>query len=418
VQVSRDGGKTWANVSSNVPGVPNGTFVSRVAASSAARGTAYVAFDGHRDGDFTPYVFRTRDFGTTWTAVAHGLPDGSPVRTIHEWNGKAHVLFAGTEHGLFVTNDSAATWRKLNANLPTTRYDDLLVHPTTNDLVIGTHGRSIWILDDATPIAEWSPRIAAAGAHMFPIRDAALMQYWEDYSNRAQGAYAGENPPDGAIVYYHLSQHVAAAKLTVSAPNGKVVRVLDIPGEAGVIQRAVWDLRHDPPPFALDTTLARRTSLPRPPRAIHDRGPFVSPGMYTVTLEAGAARVSQQVRVKGDPLLPLSVAQHRERETFLVEVRDFQREAEMMLNTIAAKRRDAGTRGDSAEANRLTAIQRRVQMGNRSVVSRLDNLAGAFNGAGAQQGSLYPPTATHRSELAELRKVIREIRAQLAAEPR
>jgi hypothetical protein len=335
---------------------------------------------------------------------------------VHEWRGKAHVVFAGTEHGLFVSTDSAASWRKLAANLPTTRYDDLLIHPTTNDLIVGTHGRSIWILDDATPIAQWSARIAAARAHMFPVRDATIFQYWEDFSNRAQGAYAGDNPPDGAIIHYSLAQAVAEAKLIVTAPNGKTVRVFDVPGDAGIIHRAVWDLRHDPPPFELDTTLARRTSLPQPPHVIQDRGPFVSPGTYTVTIEAEGLKVSQPVRVKGDPMLPITLAQYRERETFLVEVRDFQREAALMLNGIAAQRREAGVRRDTVEVNRLAVFQRRLQMGNRSITSRLNRLAGGFNGEGAQQGSLYPPTATHKSELAELRKAMQEVRSQLANE--
>jgi photosystem II stability/assembly factor-like uncharacterized protein len=418
VQVSRDGGKTWTNVSANINGAPNGAFVSRVVASSAARGTALVSFDGHRDGDFAPYVFRTKDFGVTWSVATSGLPNGSSVRTLHEWRGRAHVVFAGTEHSLYVSIDSAATWRKLGANLPTTRYDDLLIHPTTNDLVIGTHGRSIWILDDARPIAELTPRVLAARAHLFPVREGTIHQWWEDFSNRAQGAYAGENPPEGVVVHYYLGEAAQQAKISVTAPNGKVIRVMNVPGEAGAIQRAVWDLRHDPPPFEPDTSAARRTSLPRPAREIEDRGPFVSPGTYTVSLEAGGVKVSQQVRVKGDPLLPLTLAQHRERETFLVEVRDFQREVGLMVTGLAAQRRDAATRGDSAEVNRITAIQRRLQMGNRSVVSRLNNLAGSFNGEGAQQGSLYPPTAAHRAELAEIRKVILEVRGQVATDSR
>ena len=417
VQVTRDGGLSWSNVTANFSGVPNGTFVTRVVASSAARGTAYVAFDGHRQGNFTPYLYRSVDFGKTWTPVVIGLPNGNPLRTLHEWNGKAHVLFAGTEFGLYVSSDSAATWRKLAANLPTTRYDDVLIHPTTKDLVIGTHGRSIWILDDARPIADWSPRVASAPAYIFPVREATIVQFWEDYSNRAQGAYAGENPPDGAIIHYHLSQSATDAKLTISAPNGKVVRSFSVPGEAGVIQRAVWDLRHDPPPFQPDTTLARRTSLPVPPHVTDGRGPFVSPGTYTATIEAGGVKVSQTVRVKGDPMLPLTLAQHRERETFLLQVRELQRDAATMLSAIAARRRQSDAAADSVEMNRLSAVQRRLQAGNRSIVSRLNGLAGSFNGEGAQQGSMYQPTATHRTELSELRKAMEEIRGQVPSMP-
>jgi hypothetical protein len=192
--------------------------------------------------------------------------------------------------------------------------------------------------------------------------------------------------------------------------------VIDVPGEASVIQRAVWDLRHDPPPFERDTSTTRRVSLPRPPQSIDDRGPFVSPGTYTVTIDAGGQKASQQVRVKGDPLLPLTLAQYREREGFLLNVRDFQRQVVEMLTGIMAKRRSMGAGADSAAVNRLTATQRRLQQGNRSILSRLNNLAGAFNGQGAQQGSLYPPTATHKAELAELRKAMAQVRGQLATE--
>lgn len=413
VQVSRDGGLTWTNVSGNVSGVPNGTFVTRVVASSAARGTAYAAFDGHRSGDFTPYLYRTVDFGKTWKAVASGLPNGTPVRTVHEWGGKAHVVFAGTEFGLFVSTDSAATWRRLGGNLPTTRYDDLVIHRGTNDLIVATHGRSIWVLDDARPIAEWSLAVAAERAHIFPIRDATIFQYWEDYSNRGQGSYAGDNPPAGAIIYYSLSQAASDATLTVTAPNGKVVRIFDIPGAAGVIQRAVWDLRHDPPPLEPDTAAARRTSLPVPPHTTEDRGPYVSPGAYNITIAGSGFSASQSVRVKGDPMLPLTLAQHRQRESFLLEVRELQREAASMLKVIAARRRESGVSSDSAEMNRLSGMQRRLQAGNRSIVSRLNRLAGGFNGDGAQHGSLNPPTATHRDELAALRKAIGEMKGQL-----
>ena len=140
----------------------NGTFVGDIVASEASRGTAYVSFDAHRDGDFAPYIFRTTDFGKTWTAVTTGLPkDDASVRSLAEYPGQPNVLFAGTERALFVTHDSGAHWTRLAANLPTTRYDDIVVHPRTKDLVLGTHGRGIWILDDASPIAEWTPAIAA-----------------------------------------------------------------------------------------------------------------------------------------------------------------------------------------------------------------------------------------------------------------
>ncbi|OGU05757.1 MAG: hypothetical protein A2W29_11320, partial [Gemmatimonadetes bacterium RBG_16_66_8] len=203
VQVSRDGGATWTEVSRNVRGAPAGAFVSRVAPSRAGAGAAYVAFDAHRDGNFAPYVFSTTDFGRTWTARMGGLPSGS-VNVIAEHPANPRLLFLGTEHALYASNDAAASWTRFMPNLPTTLFDDIEIHPRDNDLVLGTHGRSIWILDDIAPLVEWSTSVAAAAAHMFTIRPATMFHFWKDQSYRGQGSYAGENPAYGAIISYHL----------------------------------------------------------------------------------------------------------------------------------------------------------------------------------------------------------------------
>src|SRR5262249_31803719 len=126
IQVSKDRGKTWTEVSHNVSGVPNGTFVSRVLASSAGAGVAYASFDGHRWGDFSPYLYRTTDYGKTWKKVTSGIPDGQPVRSIREYPGDAHLIFAGTERALYVSTDTAQTWTKVTGNLPTTIYIDMV----------------------------------------------------------------------------------------------------------------------------------------------------------------------------------------------------------------------------------------------------------------------------------------------------
>jgi photosystem II stability/assembly factor-like uncharacterized protein len=141
VQLTTDGGANWTELSAAIVEtgtVKDGTFVGKIVASGASRSTAYVSFDAHRDGDFKPYIFRTTDFGKTWTAVIAGLPgDDASVRSLAEFPGKPNVLFAGTERALFVAHDSGAHWTRLAANLPTTRYDDIVIQPRTNDLVLG-----------------------------------------------------------------------------------------------------------------------------------------------------------------------------------------------------------------------------------------------------------------------------------------
>src|SRR5260221_174716 len=235
VQLTTDGGTTWTELSGAIQGVRNGTFVGDIVASESSRGAAYVSFDAHRDGDFKPYIFRTTDFGKTWTAVVSGLPaDDASVRGLAEYPGKPNVLFAGTERALFVTHDSAAHWTRLSANLPTTRCDDIIVHPRTKDLVLGTHGRGIWILDDASPIAEWTPAIAEKRSHLFAVPPATLKLYWEDVSNMNHYFFTAENPAEGATFTYHLAQPAQKVRLVVSGAAGKVIPEVTWPGTAGV----------------------------------------------------------------------------------------------------------------------------------------------------------------------------------------
>ena len=430
IQVSRDGGLTWTDVTANVPGVPAGTLVSRVHASSSGRGAAWASFDGHRSGDLRPYLYRTADFGRTWTPAAGNLPGDVPVRTVYEYPGKPGIVFAGLEFALYVSTDTARSWSRIGGGLPTTRYDDILVHPRTKDLIVGTHGRSIWILDDASPIAEWSPAVAGRAVHLFPVRTATLFQYWQDFSYRAQGAYAGENPKDGALISYALGRPASKVTITVTAPGGRVVRTLTGPGAAGVVNRVNWDLRHQAPPAGGaggGEEGGVRDALPRPPRDIGDRGPFVSPGVYTVTVEADGQRDQRPVTVRPDPMLPLTTAQHREREAFLLDVSDAQRAVSALTERMAALRRQLAARQEGAAQGsaprkaaddaltRLGVLERSVRAGQGALRGRVYGLAGDFNGQGAQQGSLYPPTRTHREQFAIMRVQLARAQAELAA---
>ncbi len=381
VQLSRDGGKTWTEVGQNAHGAPDGTYVSRVTASDDAPGVAYVAFDNHRRGDFKPYAFRTRDFGRTWTPITGGLPSDGSVRTIAVYPHHPNVVFLGTEHALWVSTDAGDRWESAGANLPTTLYMDVQFDPRTQDVVVATHGRSLWILDDGTAVGEWSGAVAAEPAHLFTLRAATMFQYWEDYSYRGQDYYAGDNPPDGAIIDYSLGRDVDSATITITNTKGEVVRTLDVPGGAGAVHRVVWDLRHTPPPSEPDTDSYNLQALPRPPRSIAPPGPFVSPGTYMVTLKAGGATATRALEVKPDPLMPVTLAEYREREAFLVDVLAVQRQA--------------------------YELSHRAKGQVRSVAARLERraytLAGDFNGSGARQGTLYPPTSAQRRELAAIK---------------
>ena len=158
VSVTQDAGKTWTNVTSKISGVPKWTYVADVLPSRAQAGTAYVAFDGHRGGDYATYVFATTDFGATWRSIAGNLPKGEVVRALAEDRKNPDLLYLGTETGLWVSWNRGGQWTKLKANLPTMPIYEIKQHPRDNDLILASHARGIWILDDLTPIQQWARR--------------------------------------------------------------------------------------------------------------------------------------------------------------------------------------------------------------------------------------------------------------------
>jgi hypothetical protein len=374
VQVSRDGGGTWSERSGDVRGVSDGTYVSRIVASRSGAGIAYVAFDAHRDGDFEPYIFRTTDFGEGWTSLTDGLPPGS-VNSMAEHPDNPNVLFVGTEQGLFVSTNAGAAWAKLS-HLPTTPVDDLVIHPREKDLVIGTHGQSVWILDDTAPLAEWTAAVASAAAHVFSIQGATIFNYRKDTSYRGQAEFHGTNPVDGALITYVLGPGRGAATLRVTDASGRLVQELMVPSDPGV-HRVNWDLRH--------STLDRaqvwiRHDDSRLARPIDTKGPWVSPGTFTVTLDARGATSTQSVEVRGDPLLSITQAMYEERETYLLELLALERRIEEARPDLRC--------GRSADRSGAEADLCRIQ-------SQARDLREALDGEEVRPGSLHPPTPEH-----------------------
>jgi photosystem II stability/assembly factor-like uncharacterized protein len=366
VQVSQDQGTTWTEVSANIPGVPSGTYVSRVAASAFGNGIAYVTFDAHRDGDFAPYAYRTTDFGATWTPIHAGLPTGS-INVLVEHPDNGNVLFIGTEHAPWVSTDGGQSWVRI-PNLPTTAYDDMVIHPREKDLVMGTHGRSIWILDDTRMLAEWNSDAAGAAAHLFSMNKGTLFRYRKDNSYRAQGAFAGVNPPDGIEITYRLGAGTGPAELVITRIDGSPVRRIAVPAGPGV-HRVNWDLRNGDSDEA--DTWARWDDPDYPRSPNQNGGPFVSPGRYTLTLEARGVRSSQTADVVGDPLLPLTPADYRATEAFILQAESLARRAQ--------------------EATQVVGVPPEIAQRLQSVAQGARGLSGRYDGR-FRDGSFDPPT--------------------------
>ncbi len=248
VQVSRDDGATWKNVVDAIRGVPAETHVSRVEASHFDGGTCYVTFDGHRTDDQKPYVFVTRDYGATWAAIANNLPEGN-VNVIREDPKNRNLLYLGTEYAFYISLNGGREWKRFMTGLPTVRIDDILVHPRENDLIVGTHGRSIWICDDITPLQQLSDAVMASEAHVFDVRP--NVQWLGDtmLSRGVGGAkhFRGENPPNGtAISYYLKSVPAGDIKIVITDVAGRTVRELPGTKNAG-INRVQWNFSAAPP---------------------------------------------------------------------------------------------------------------------------------------------------------------------------
>jgi len=314
VRVTRDGGVTWTEVSDNVPDLPRAMFVSRVEASAAEPGRAYLAFDGHWDDDYRPHLFVTEDFGATWRSLGDGLASAT-VNVVKEHPHNPELLFVGAEDGVFVSTDRGERWSRLNNNLPRAPVDDLEIHPRDNDLVAGTHGRGIWILDNISALSGLSEKTREEPAVLFPVVPATLFQYNVDVPSQGQGILRAPNPPFGAVLDYWLAQEVeGGVQIAIEDPtDGSVLRVLEGAGSAG-FNRVVWDLRHQPVPH--DTAVFDPPALDVGPR-----GPLVMPGPYRarfVGLPRGGDETT--VDVRWDPLLPLSVSEIRGRYRFTMEL--------------------------------------------------------------------------------------------------
>jgi photosystem II stability/assembly factor-like uncharacterized protein len=335
LQLTRDGGKTWKNVAARVPGVPKGTYVSRVVASKTGEGAALVTFDGHRGDDYNIYIFATNDYGENWKAIRNGIPDSAgSVHVVREHPRNTNLLFAGTEFGLWVSWDRGANWTALRNNFPTVPVDDIEIQARENDLVLATHGRSIWVFDDLTPIEKMDVSLTASPLTFFPPRAATAWHLRNRRWSAGQKMFMAKNPPYGTILNYYLKEAVppeapkkekddkdnkdaaaekpkedAAAKkegkvkISVTDKDGKAVREFDGPGVAGV-NRTNWDLRWNAP---AEPTPEQQEAIAAG-YGFGPLGPFVEPGEYTITIKAGDKEASQKVIVEEDIRVVISVA--------------------------------------------------------------------------------------------------------------
>ncbi len=248
VQMTRDGGRTWTDVTSRLGGFPAGAFVSEVVPSRFDAATAYVSVDDHRQNNYAPYIWVTTDHGATFRRIDAGLA-GEVVHTITEDTRNADILYAGTESGIFLTLDRGATWKRLRANFPNVRVDEITIHPRDNAMLVASHGRAIWVLDHLEPIQEWAAAQSVANARLFSVPTALQWKAKDDRNDEFWGhqTFIGENPPVEAVISFFVKTPPQALLVRISSGN-RVVRELTVPASknrAG-IQTVCWDQRVAP----------------------------------------------------------------------------------------------------------------------------------------------------------------------------
>ncbi|TMQ09204.1 MAG: sialidase, partial [Deltaproteobacteria bacterium] len=304
VQLSRDGARTWTNVVGNVPELPKASWVSWVEASRFDPATAYATFDRHTFGDLTPWVYRTTDYGKTWTRIV-GPDQGvrGYAHTIKEDPVKKDLLFLGTELGLWISLDGGSRWAQFKGgDFPNVAVREVQIHPRDNDLVIATHGRGIWIVDDLTPLRALTADAAQKSTAFLPIRDVQQRMPASGGWSGGDAMFTGDSAPSGAMLTYYLrSRHVyGPIKLEVLDAAGKLVDTIT-PSKRRGINRVTWNMRVKPPKVPRAAQLAFSAS----------QGPRVAPGTYTIRLTRGSETVETKLAIGLDRRAPYSAADRR-----------------------------------------------------------------------------------------------------------
>jgi hypothetical protein len=247
VQVSRDGGNSWTEVGRNIPGGTKEYWVSGLEASWYDAGTAYASLDGHHQNDLNPHIFKTTDYGATWTRINSNLPWGH-VNSIRQDPRNRNLLYAATEFGLYVSLNDGGAWQRFMPNLPKARIDEVLVHPRDNDLIVATHSRSIWVMDDITALQQMTPEVLAAEATLLRTRDAVAWRNDPRFSTAVPGLkhWRGESAPAGSAISYYLGRNVTGeVKVTITnTASGQAVRTCIGRNTQG-LHRFQWTLSSD-----------------------------------------------------------------------------------------------------------------------------------------------------------------------------
>ncbi len=398
VQLSRDAGKTWTNLTKNMTGLPEWGTISNIEPSRYDAATAYLTVDGHQVDNRDPWIYKTTDFGQTWKLIVNGIPR-SPLSYAHwikEDPVRRGLLYAGTENALYVSFNDGEAWQQLQNGLPPAPVYGVTVQEHFNDLVVATYGRGFFILDDITPLQQLTPEVEAEDAHLFKPRAAYRFLQVAGFDSPSGDPVVGQNPPYGATINYWLKRASSSdPAITILDATGKVVRSLRGTRNTG-INRVRWDLRYEPIPEAriqVPPLYAPEIVIPENGLAAPSVGSFtilVPPGTYTVKLSVGGKEFTQPLEVRKDPNSGGSIEGIRAQTALLQDIQGSLAGASGMIDTLELRRKNlAQVRGSLSSASNKDLLSAADSLEQRliAVEGTLNQLMVTGRG---QDGVRYP----------------------------
>jgi len=437
VSVTRDNGRTWENITAKLPGFPKGAYISEVVPSQFDAGTVYITADNHLENDYEPYIWVSSDMGRSFRSLVTPTLRGQNVRTLTEDTKNRDVLYIGTETGIFLSLDRGASWRRLKANMPTVRVDEITIHPRDNAMIVATHGRALWILDDLSPIQEYATAQRANRiATLFTPAPALQWKSKDDRNDEFWGHqyFVGENPPADAVVNFLLKSQANEVKLRISDATGRQIREVTAPEarRAAGIQALCWDQRVEPIPAIQQGNQGgrggqggpggqggqQRAEIPGVPTPVPpagylpanpcanpqgqggpggggggggfgggaNAGPHVVPGTYTVALVVNGNVVdSKPLTIRMDPEVRIAGADRERYNTIALELHEAHGRGNTMLGTLTSLSRQLGEA--RAKVDSSTALPASIKAQFTAVLAEYDSLRTRFGAPEARAGN-------------------------------
>lgn len=414
LQLTVDDGQSWTNTAGNIPGLPSATWCSCVEAGHFAPGTAYATFDGHRTGDMAVYVYKTTDYGKTWTSIATDAIEGY-AHVIREDLKNPDLLFVGTEFGLFITVDGGRQWARFTGDFPPVPVKDMVIHPRESDLVIATHGRGFYIVDDITPLRTITDDVLESDVSFLESKPTIISQLASYMNYQGSDEFVGSNPSEVAkITYYMKKRHIFGdMRIEIYDPDGELIKSLP-GGKRRGINRVLWQMRLKPPKVAPSPVMAGGAMF----------GPMVPEGTYKVKLVKGNKAYETELQIMADPDSPHSAEDRKLQSETVWKLFDMQSRLAYVSEAIQDVKKQAEERAGKLKENdrvrkSLEAFAERMDELNKSIVAtRTGGITGEVK-LREQVVGLYAsvsrytgrPTQTHLDRIPYLEKKIEKANA-------